>query len=344
MMYLATIDCGTTNSRVYIVDEKGKILAKATKKVGVRDTAITGSKDALKNGLKETFFDALAQVKLELKDIAFAISSGMITSEIGLLEIPHLWAPAGLKELAANIEEVRDLSVFPVDIPIYFIRGIKNRYDPDTAKIPDVGRLDFMRGEEAQVAGLLAAYSPTLPLTVGILSSHTKFIAVDSAGMILGSITTLSGQVYEAIVKETSIGKSIRPNDSFDDSGYLDPHVLDAAYDWVQSSGFLRAMLMPRFLDTLLKTKWYERKLFVESAIASEDLRANDQFEALGFPLKTDLVLIGNDRRCAIYERLFKEKRGVAGQILKISDEEQVDSLSINGALELARRAELLPS
>jgi 2-dehydro-3-deoxygalactonokinase len=124
-VYLATIDCGTTNSRVYIVDHKGEIISRVSKKVGVRDTAITGSKETLKNGLKETFFEAFEQVKLELKDVAFAVSSGMITSEIGLLEISHLWAPVGLAELADNIEEVRDQSVFPVDIPMYFIRGIK---------------------------------------------------------------------------------------------------------------------------------------------------------------------------------------------------------------------------
>jgi len=42
-MYLATIDCGTTNSRVYIVDENGKVLTRFSEKVGVRDTAIHGS-------------------------------------------------------------------------------------------------------------------------------------------------------------------------------------------------------------------------------------------------------------------------------------------------------------
>ncbi len=341
-MYLATIDCGTTNSRVYIVNEKGETVAKAARKVGVRDTAISGSNETLKQGLKETFYSALQKAALQLIDVRFVISSGMITSEIGLMEIPHLWAPAGLEELAANLVEVRDPAVFPVDIPIYFIRGIKNRYDPESARIPDVGRLDFMRGEEVQVAGLLASHSPKLPLTVVVLSSHTKFVALDRAGKVLGSVTTLSGQVYEALVKQTSIGKSIQPGDDFDDSGYLDPEVLDASYDWVMGSGFLRSMLMPRFLDTLLDTHWYERKLFVEGAIASEDLRSLDQFETLGFPLKTDFVLIGNDRRCSIYERLFREKRGFSGEILKISDDEQVDNLSISGALELARRAGLL--
>ena len=49
-MYLATIDCGTTNSRIYIVNENAEILGKATKKVGVRDTAINGSNEVLKQG------------------------------------------------------------------------------------------------------------------------------------------------------------------------------------------------------------------------------------------------------------------------------------------------------
>ena len=52
-MYLSTIDCGTTNSRVYIVNETGDILGKATKKVGVKDTAMHGSNEVLKEGLKE---------------------------------------------------------------------------------------------------------------------------------------------------------------------------------------------------------------------------------------------------------------------------------------------------
>jgi 2-dehydro-3-deoxygalactonokinase len=265
----------------------------------------------------------------------------MITSEIGLLEIPHLWAPAGLDDLAHNLKLVRDASVFSVDIPFYFIRGIKNRYEPGSARIRDVGVLDFMRGEEAQIAGLLVTYKPKFPLTVVVLSSHTKFVAVDEGGMILGSITTLSGQVYEAIVKETSIGKSIRGDDDFDDTDYFRTEVVDAAYHWVTESGFLRSMLMPRFLDTLLNTSWYERKLFVEAAIASEDLRAITQFEELGFPTETSFVLIGNPRRCAIYEYLFREKRGIGGQIIKITGAEEIDSLSIMGCIHLARRAGL---
>ena len=65
-MNLATIDCGTTNSRVYIVNEGAEILGKAAKKVGVRDTAIHGSNEVLKEGLKEIFYQSLENAKLQL--------------------------------------------------------------------------------------------------------------------------------------------------------------------------------------------------------------------------------------------------------------------------------------
>ena len=49
-MYFATIDCGTTNSRVYLLDDTYQVIGRGQKKVGVRDTVITGSNEILKKG------------------------------------------------------------------------------------------------------------------------------------------------------------------------------------------------------------------------------------------------------------------------------------------------------
>jgi 2-dehydro-3-deoxygalactonokinase len=266
----------------------------------------------------------------------------MITSEIGLMEIPHLWAPVHIDDLARNIEKVHDLSVFPVDMTLYFIRGVKNRYDPETAGISEVGDLDFMRGEETQIAGLLATYDIEFPITVVIFSSHTKFVSIDRDGSILGSLTTLSGQLYEAIIRGTSIGKSLMNDDDSDDERYFDEQVVHVAYEWVRRSGFTRVMLMPRFLDVLLKTKWYERKLFVEAAIASEDMRVISSFNALNFPLDTSFILCGSKRRCAIYDYLLREKVKINKDILAIRDTEDIDMLSVKGAVYIARTAGLI--
>jgi 2-dehydro-3-deoxygalactonokinase len=198
-----------------------------------------------------------------------------------------------------------------------------------------------MRGEETQVAGLLSSHDIKLPTTVVVLSSHTKFIPIDKNKNILGSVTTLSGQINEAILKETSIGKSVQKNDAFDKKSDFDPKIIDAAYHWVMRSGFLRSLLMPRFLDVLLDTKWYERRLFVQAAIAAEDTRVIGQFDALGFPVETSFVLIGDKERCAIYAHLLKNKIGIKQDILTIADPEAIDRLSIDGAIYLARSAGL---
>jgi 2-dehydro-3-deoxygalactonokinase len=60
-MYLSTIDCGTTNSRVYIVGENGHVLSRTSEKVGVRDTAISSSNQILKDGLRHVFARALQE-------------------------------------------------------------------------------------------------------------------------------------------------------------------------------------------------------------------------------------------------------------------------------------------
>ena len=99
---------------------------------------------------------------------------------------------------------------------------------------------------------------------------------------------------------------------------------------------------MPRFLDTLLKTQWYERKLFVEAGIAAEDMRCLNQFEPLGFPTKTAYILVGSKRRCRIYEHLLKEKMKLATEVVQIASPESIDALSIRGAVYLAGKAGLL--
>ena len=202
MEYFAVIDCGTTNSRIYLLNNDFEIINKGNEKVGVLDTAISGSKEKLKHGLKVLFSKIIGDAGLAVKDIKFAITSGMITSEIGLLEIPHLWAPVGISDLAKNLKIVQDPKIFPLDLPLIFIRGIKNYYSEE-ANYKDVRKMDFLRGEEAQIAGLLSLKPEIkLPTVVTVLSSHTKYIFINEEKKISGCLTTLSGQIYEAIKKE----------------------------------------------------------------------------------------------------------------------------------------------
>lgn len=342
-MFYATIDCGTTNSRAYIVDEHGKVFGKATKMVGVKDTATSGSSKILEDGVREIVAEAAAQAGISTSRISMVLSSGMITSEIGLAELPHLSAPCGVMKLASNIERVKSLNIIDADVPVYFVRGVKNAFDARSAAATKlVGELDFMRGEETQIAGILLRDDIQLPATVVILSSHTKFIPLSANEQIQGSLTTMSGQLYDAVVHHTFVGKSIQENEKIPaPADYFDETVVDHAMQWVGSVGLVRSLMFPRFLDVLLDTRWYERKLFLDAMIAAEDIKAIMQHEIFGGEFPTNFILVGSKGRSKLYSYILcKGRQGI--QITNLSNTEQIDQLSILGVLDIARKAGII--
>ena len=343
-MYFVTIDCGTTNSRAYVVDEKGTILSKATKTVGVRDTATTGSKDTLRNGLREIVQLAVEKAGFSLNDISAVLSSGMITSEIGLVEIPHLEAPCGVVELAAAITKVENTGIVDKKTPVYFVRGIKNKMNIGGKSATGVvGELDFMRGEETQAMGLLMRPDFPLPATILILSSHTKFISMDASGKVKGSLTTMSGQAYDAIMNHTFVGKSVEKETGSENApeAYFNAQVVDDAFEWIKKVGLVRALMFPRFLDVLLDTTWYERHLFFEALIAAEDMLAIGQLGMLGDDSPSNFVLVGSPERCSLYRHILMKKYPNAG-LTEISAIQEIDELSIRGILNITREAGII--
>ncbi len=339
-MYFATIDCGTSTSRVYILDDQYRVVGKGQKSIGVRNTALTGSTHELRTGLKQLFEETAVKVGAAIKDIRFAVTSGMITSEIGLVEIPHLTAPAGIADLAENIKIVHDLDVFPLDIPVLFIRGIKNRLPPN-ATYTDLRKADFMRGEETQAAGLIYQYENlSYPIILMMLTSHTKFICINADKKISGCLTTLSGQIHQAVLEMTSIGKSIRiSNENGSHPEDFNEEIIDTAFDSVQNAGFLRTLLMPRFMEILMDTNPYERRRFFEAIIPSEDLKTLKEFGLVGFDRESKIVIVGKKDRSDIYKYLLETKYGVTQEVEQIYREDEIDRLSISGAVTIAREA-----
>ena len=339
-MYYITIDCGTTNSRAYVVDAEGKVYGKATEHVGVRDTSMTGSRDKLRSGLRKIVAEAIDLSGIDRQEISAVLSSGMITSEIGLKEIPHQMAPCSLDDLSKSITKIDDAGIID-DIPVYFIRGIKNHMEDDGRRpMQRVGELDFMRGEETQLAGMLCRKDMKLPATVVILSSHTKFNAIDGSGTVLGSLTTMSGQVYAAVKDATFVGKSVEQRDNAEPmpEDYFDETIVEDAVSWIRECGLVRSLMFTRFADVLLHTKWYERHLFYDALVAAEDTLAIHQMKLFTDKPSHDYYLIGNKERCRLYEYLIRSMDPEA-KTVSITDESEIDELSIKGILHVAGKA-----
>jgi 2-dehydro-3-deoxygalactonokinase len=276
----------------------------------------------------------------------------MITSVLGLLELPHMPAPASLKELTKGLTRVTGTDRLAIEPELYLVRGVKNKPNPlPGSPIHAVRALDFMRGEETQMMGFLAKHGGGIPTTVINLSSHTKYINLDAEGRIRGSVTTLSGQAYEAIIKETFIGKSVTapPNDEREvnipaaASEVDQKDTMDCAYDIVQTAGLLRSLVVPRFMDTLMTTDWRIRRRFVESCLIADDLEAMNLFPEYGFERGSRVILVGLPEHCAIFEYLFeKSGRAQGSRVMSISDPDMVNDLAVTGALAIAGGAGLL--
>lgn len=350
MNYIGIIDCGTTNSRFSIVGEDGSNVANVSAKIGVKDTAACGSKEPLKRGLMKLFKDAVTVSGLDASRLKLVMSSGMITSELGLMELPHQVAPVGKCELAKSIYRLPGSSDLGIGVDIYLVRGIKNAPDPlRGSPISAAKNLDFMRGEETQMMGLLEIYGGGRAATAVNLSSHTKFISIDDKDKILGSLTTLSGQVYESLATDSIIAKSIVSGSrdaQIEESDELERSLHEAALfaaEAVHEHGLLRSFLMPRFMDTLMMTDWRVRKRFLEACIVADDLKILKAFPEFGFSVGERVFLIGIEERCRLFKELFLlTPQARDAEIVTISGEEAVRNLAIRGALSIARQAGLL--
>ncbi len=195
MIYLA-IDGGTTNTRIHLMKDGIRV---DTVKFAIGAKA---GREALSACIKEGIELLLTRNKRSEQDVCRVLAAGMITSELGLCALPHIPTPAGLEELhdaMANAE-------FPeiTSIPFTFIRGVKCVGEaPDTT--------DMMRGEEAEVMGLLGEQ----PAGVYILpGSHSKIVEVDAEGRIVDFSTMLTGEMMAALSGHTILSDAVDLKDS----------------------------------------------------------------------------------------------------------------------------------
>jgi 2-dehydro-3-deoxygalactonokinase len=336
---IAIIDGGTTNTRLFILNYENKIVDRQEEKIGARDVAIKKTKKHLENLIKKMMKKSLDDLDINENDIQFVVLIGMICSEIGLYELPHIVAPAGVIDLYKNIHRISAEESF-IALPLYCVRGIKNKVD--NTRFDQIIDFDFMRGEETQAFGVINQLQPSLPVRILILSSHTKLIDVGKDAKIQRSITSLSGQTYEAIKKQTFIGKSLETAQSdqvYEKETFLE--MISLADKYTEKYGFLRCLLLPRFMEQEFYKSALVRQLFIEAVFAVEDMKAitnmsknRSEQEAINY------ILIGQKRRCQIYYELVKRKCLNVGQMRVVSDQELIDHFSVDGVLEILKCSE----
>ena len=241
------------------------VLAKKRVPVGVRNTAIDGNNRALVEGIRET----ILQLKRETgshEEPEIVIAAGMITSNLGLHEVRHVQAPAGLCELAANIQEkhFEDLKD-----TFYFIPGVRS--GPSVADLENIDSIDIMRGEETEVMGALEEIEGIQdgPLLYIHLGSHTKMIQLDASRRISAGASTLAGELTQSIVEQTILRSSL-PESPF---ATFAPTFFSQGWKHCQQVGFTRSLYEVRILQLNSAFPKEDLASFMLGAIISEEFR-----------------------------------------------------------------------
>jgi len=257
------IDMGTTNTRVWLM-RGDEVLARASKLVGVRDTARTGSRATIDTALKVMIADVRNQVPTFQGRCVTA--AGMISSQLGLKELPYVPAPAGIREIsrASRWFEFPEIT----DLPILLVPGV--RCGPETVDLDSINELDVMRGEETLCVGIITLRFVKPPCVVLNLGSHWKAIQINADEKIQASHTSLSGELLHAVQMHTVLASSLPKNAPAE----VTQRWLEAGMDEQRRSGLSRAMFCVRLLELAGEGTSDERFSFLLGGLISSDLDA----------------------------------------------------------------------
>lgn len=320
-MKLILIDCGTTNTRIRIVDKNlRKSISTLKLNVGVKNSAIEKNNNNLKTAIEEGIHKILEKNFLKPNEIGYIIASGMITSNLGLKEVPHIVAPAKLDDFARSIVKDR-----VAGIVCYFIPGLKNADIHENSTLEDIKKMDIMRGEEVEVFGLLNQIDEAGNGLIILPGSHTKYVSVDRNKKLLSCFSTLGGELIQAVQSGTIISSSLK-NGLIKE---IDLGSLEDGYNATISEGITRALFRIRLLDLYSSFTENQRANFLLGSIIHEDI------QGLKYYLKNrkiDWIIVGGSKflkegMAFLLSKEFSNKKII------IATEEEVENSYIIGSI-----------
>jgi len=317
-----TIDMGTTNTRIKYIEEN-VAMASYKEKIGVRDTAITGSPQKLEICIKNGIDECLKDCNRKISDVDKIIASGMITSNLGLVEIPHLETPIDMKGIKEHVmiktfEEI-------VDRPMYFIPGVKNRIEDKSSE--KFQSIDMMRGEETESIGALYLTKTEGDVVYISPGSHTKFVFFDDKHRIMKCSTTLTGELLWALANETILASSI-PRSLI--SNIEEKYIMDGI-ETVKKYGFSKTCFLVRIMDIFTEATPNGRANFIAGAICYYDIKSIEE----ELKKKKFKILIGGTKALReLYSTIFKIMGYDMNRVITMDDELVEKACSI-GAIRI---------
>jgi 2-dehydro-3-deoxygalactonokinase len=204
------MDMGTSNTRLWLCD--GERVLSSEKGAFGAGTTLSHGKQILHSNLRELLLKLLADAKIKENEVSYILASGMASSELGILEVPHLPAPAGLCDLVKGIQRTCIEQV--TGIPFLIVPGVK-------ITDADGNIADMMRGEETETFGIADLFGIKGKALLVLPGSHNKAILLED-GKIADFATALSGELLSCIAADTILKANVSFDFTLDNSALLE--------------------------------------------------------------------------------------------------------------------------
>lgn len=300
-----SVDTGTTNTRIHLVQDS-VITQKLHFPVGARN-GIT-DRTLLPNTLRQGIHQLLRESGLKPADICRVLASGMITSEFGLVDLPHVVAPAGVKQLHESMYETVLSEI--TEIPFAFIRGVKT-------DCRDLAHADMMRGEETEIMGL-GCRSAGIYILPG---SHSKLIQTNAEGAITDFRTMLTGEMIAALSGNTILNGVVWLGDWPIDAQYL-----EQGYTYAEERGINEALFKVRILKNLFGKTEGQIYNFFMGIILCDEIRSI-------LAAEPEQITIAGKK--AIKEAMAILLRSRTAAPVEVIEEDRADTASVFGAIRI---------
>jgi 2-dehydro-3-deoxygalactonokinase len=350
------LDGGTTNTRARLLRGR-QVAVTARRQIGVKDNLATGSSESARTGpeaaqasqaphghrsrLAEAVREVIDEVLGPSRKPAapsgddtlhpeFIVAAGMLSSEVGLLTVPHVSAPAGLEDVASALVMARLPGISA--LPFYFVPGIRTA---ESDGRDGWFQADVMRGEECETWGAYAeltsagAIEPGRWLAFLWPGSHTKLIEVDGAGRIIRSHTSLAGELLDTVARHTLLAASL--TSALPD--HIDHDAAAAGARAVAGNGLGRAAFLVRIAQLTQNLDVFERASFWIGAVVESDVEclARHSILAPGRP-----VWVGGRQPLRSLYATWLGRRH-SGTVTPV-DDALADAASALGAIDIACR------
>jgi 2-dehydro-3-deoxygalactonokinase len=160
--------------------------------------------------------------------------------------------------------------------------------------------------------------------------SHTKMIAMDAQGSILGSYTTLAGELFAALKSATLLRRSMSESGELE---YSD-EIVDLAARTVWEQGLVRAAFWTRVADVRGTLDANQRSAWLSSAVIGADVDALSKHPWVTGDAGIQIIVGGDKVRQSLYSRLLRQRLNCQIEVLESHYCEQAAAV---GAVYLAK-------